>query len=270
MGCGRELELQEGKLHYRIYIDETGTCSMSKPSDENNRYLGLTGIIMEENYARKTAAPTINTVKKNFFGDQPVVLHRTEIINKRGPFSVLDDNSLNEQFNSTLLWLIDTLQYKVITAIIDKNEHLQRYEVWRAEPYHYCMEVLLERYCLFLKVNNSTGDVIIEARSKKQDKKLKKAYKYYRQNGTTFVNPEQFQSRITGGDIKFSPKTANIAGLQLADLLAHPSAVYAKAVKYATQLPDNFGGRIANILHEKKYHRSRAGKIIGYGVKWLP
>ncbi len=32
----------------------------------------------------------------------------------------------------------------------------------------------------------------------------------------------------------------------------------------------NFGGRIATILEEKKYYRSPAGRIDGWGRKWLP
>lgn len=35
-------------------------------------------------------------------------------------------------------------------------------------------------------------------------------------------------------------------------------------------LPQNFGGLVAAILEEQKYHRDSRGKIDGWGRKWLP
>ena len=160
--------------------------------------------------------------------------------------------------------------YTVITAIIDKKEHLDKYKVWRAEPYHYCMEVIIERFHWFLANNNSTGDVMIEARTKLQDKKLKKAYQYYYNHGTKFKKPEELQARLTSNDIKLKPKSANILGLQLADLIAHPASAYAKAKRAKRKMPASFGTEIAKILHGEKFYRSASGKIDGYGLKWLP
>jgi hypothetical protein len=48
--------------------------------------------------------------------------------------------------NHDLIVLLEKLEYVVITATIDKLEHVTRYAVWRHHPYHYCQEVLIERY----------------------------------------------------------------------------------------------------------------------------
>lgn len=258
-------------MAYRIYIDETGTCSMSCPSDENNRYLCLTGVIVDDLYMRRAIVSGFNALKSRFFSaGTNVILHRSDILNKRHHFRVLHNGSILDTFNSDLLNLLEGLEYTVITAIIDKKEHLEKYQVWRAEPYHYCMEVILERYFWFLKSKNEIGDVLIESRSKKQDKKLKKAYEFYYKHGTKFIKPKDLQARLASKDIKFKPKSANIIGLQLADLLAHPTAAAAKAIRQKKKMSLSFGRDIAVILHRKKYYRSKSGKITGYGLKWLP
>jgi hypothetical protein len=52
---------------------------------------------------------------------------------------------------------------------------------------------------------------------------LKKAFHRLCEEGTQYVDPTQFQSSLTSRELKVKPKLANVAGLQLADLLAHPS-----------------------------------------------
>jgi hypothetical protein len=77
-------------------------------------------------------------------------------------------------------------------------------------------------------------------------------------------------ARLTSKELKVKPKGANVTGLQLADLIAHPSFRAALARKECQPLPDNFGGRIAEILEASKYDRSPWGKIEGWGIRWLP
>jgi hypothetical protein len=71
--------------------------------------------------------------------------------------------------------------------------------------------------------------------------------------------------------LKVKPKTANVSGLQLADLVAHPSRreILLEHRLIADQR-DVFGDKICEILRESKYLRSRTGQIEGYGKKLLP
>lgn len=55
-------------------------------------------------------------------------------------------------------------------------------------------------------------------------KNLKAAYQSIFQAGTLRHGEEFFQTRLTSKDVKLKPKEKNIAGLQLADLLAHPAS----------------------------------------------
>jgi hypothetical protein len=159
----------------------------------------------------------------------------------------------------------------VITVVLDKFEHKNKYKVWRHHPYHRCLEVLLERYLLFLEANNAVGDVMAESRGGKEDMKLKDSFQRLVANGTDFIDHERFMRVLTSHQIKIKPKIANVAALQLADLIAHASrqeilSIY-RDLPYAKE---KFGNEIIKILIEQKYDRSNTGKIDGFGRKFLP
>jgi hypothetical protein len=62
-----------------------------------------------------------------------------------------------------------------------------------------------------------------EARGKTEDQQLKAAYTALHSGGDWHQKAEFYQRHLTSKDIKLAPKSKNIAGLQLADLLAHPA-----------------------------------------------
>ena len=80
----------------------------------------------------------------------------------------------------------------------------------------------------------------------------------------------KFSKYLTSKQLKVKLKSNNIAGLQLADLLAYPSYKATLARHNDEKLPENFGGKIARILEESKYSRNSRGQIRGWGQKWLP
>ncbi|HEX3525560.1 MAG TPA: hypothetical protein VH988_00710 [Thermoanaerobaculia bacterium] len=75
---------------------------------------------------------------------------------------------------------------------------------------------------------------------------------------------------LTSKELKLKKKIDNIAGLQLADLIAYPSFKATVARRNGRDLPGDFGGQIAKILEEGKYRCSPQGRIEGWGRKWLP
>ena len=162
------------------------------------------------------------------------------------------------------------LEYTVITAVLDKLEHQRRYATWRFDPYHYCLTVIVERFVLWLNARNASGDVLAESRGGKEDRRLKDSFERVYEKGSDYIKPEQFAQRLTSRQLKVKSKSNNIAGLQIADLLAHPSFRATLARHERQALPGNFGGQIAGILEERKYHRSDRGQIDGWGRKWLP
>jgi hypothetical protein len=123
---------------------------------------------------------------------------------------------------------------------------------------------------MWLKARRAHGDVMAEARNKNPDKRLKKVFSYFQKNGTHNVSAVEVGDHLTSGELKLKPKTANVCGLQFADLIAAPSASYVRSLNGAGLAPSAFGGAVVKLLVAEKYRRSRNGKIVGYGVKWLP
>jgi hypothetical protein len=112
---------------------------------------------------------------------------------------------------------------------------------------------------------------MVESRGGREDEKLKDSYRRLYKDGTDNIPAERWQERLSSHELKVKPKSADIAGLQLADLLAHPSRrEILLANKLITDQRDTFGDRICAILRSSKYLRSTKGKIPGYGTKLLP
>ena len=258
---------------HRLYIDEVGNSDLRASVNENHRYLSLTGVIVSLDYARDTLQPTIEDLKRRYFNshpDDPVILHRKELVNQTSPFEALVDIELRAEFDRELMALIRDGQYVVISVVIDKLEHLRQHALWAFDPYHYCLAVMLERYMHWLRVQSLRGDVMAESRGGKEDRRLKEEFTRIFRSGTPTVPHERFLESFTSSQLKTKPKSANVAGLQLADLIAHPSYAGMKARRNGLPIPDNHGGRVFHILEESKYRRSPGGVIDGWGRKWLP
>jgi len=261
-------------MKYRLYIDEVGNSGLSaKFQHPNERYLSLTGVIIELHYVDSVVAIQIEELKRRYFKthvDEPIIFHRKELVNRRHPFHELNDPTTEQAFNGDLLGLMRTLEYKVITVVIDKHEHLQRYKVWHHDPYHYCQEVLLERYVLWLEKEGAVGDVMAESRGGHEDRRLKESFNRIWREGTRYVSEKLCSAHLTSQQLKVKTKANNIAGLQLADLTAHPSFRFILCRRQKTAQPKTFGAQIAQILVDQKYLRKPSGKLEGWGCKWLP
>jgi hypothetical protein len=82
----------------RLYIDESGDHSTKgvKDSQWDKRYLCLLGCSFDIDYCRNVFSPMLEALKEKHFGsdwDDPVILHREEMVAKTGPFKVLKDPS---------------------------------------------------------------------------------------------------------------------------------------------------------------------------------
>jgi len=258
---------------YRLYIDESGAHTYSELEDPAKRYLGLTGIFVEGEYYRTTFQPGMERLKQKHFPhnpDEPVILHREDIINRRGLFWRLRDVEREQAFNEDLLQFIEEQDYRVITVVIDKKTHIERYGEAAYHPYHYCLVAMLERYCGYLNFRNAQGDVLAESRGGTEDQQLKVAYRAVYNAGTQWRGTEFFQRSLTSSEIKLKQKLRNIAGLQLADLLAYPSKQEILIEERVINDPgDNFGKQICQRIQIKYNKQEYEQRIKGYGKIFL-
>ena len=222
-------------------------------------------MIIELGYVSETLFPDIENLKVKYFKshpDDPIILHRKELVNAKYPFNVLKDEKVKRKFDKELLAFLTQWEYSAITVCLDKKVHKDTYKVWRYDPYHYCLALLLERYTFFLEQKETQGDVVAESRGGKEDKRLKASFAKLWQEGTQFISQERFQNVFTSKQLKVKPKSNNISGLQLADILAHPSRNEILSENKLLERPlAPFAKKIIKILQSKYYQQN--GKIFG-------
>jgi len=217
-------------------------------------------------------ADDLEKFKRDIFGprpDKPVILHRSDIINRKGPFGLLCQKDVEIRFNDGLLKVVDRARFVMVCVLIDKLSHLDKYKS-PFHPYHYCLAAMLDRYSGWLNHKNIVGDVMAESRGTEEDLQLCEAYRRVYKSGTLMFRYDHHQRALTSKDIKMKPKVANIAGLQLADILAYPVRQAMLLEKSAILDPgENFGKMIYDIAKAKFNIHTGKGKVEGYGRVWL-
>jgi hypothetical protein len=252
-------------MKFRIYIDEVGNPDSGSSENPLHRFLSLTGIIVNLDYVRRILHPEMEQLKSDYFHshpDDPVIFHRKELLNAKQPFEVLRDPETRARFDRELLGFLENWRYTVISVCLDKKAHKDTYRVWRYDPYHYCLALLLERFTFFLEQTTGRGDVMAESRGGKEDTRLKKSFSRLWNEGTEYMGPDRFHHVFTSKQLKVKPKSNNISGLQLADLVAHPSRNEILAENSLLDRPlAPFASKIVQILQRKYYQHE--GRIFG-------
>jgi len=266
-------EKHKQRVRYRLYIDESGDHAYNLLDRPDHRYLALLGVWFRQEQDYVPFCDEMEAFKRRIFGprpDRPVILHRSAIINRRGPFGILQDAGKQEEFNAGLLELLDNAQFRLIIVVIDKQMHLETYTS-PDHPYHYCLSAMLDRYSGYLNLKNAAGDVMAEARGREEDLQLGVAYRGVYDAGTYMFGHEHHQRALTSNKIKIQPKYKNIAGLQLADMFAHPvKQAMLRQEGLITWDSSPFANKLLEIARRKANREEFRGRVNGYGAVWLP
>lgn len=113
---------------HRIYTDEVGNPDLKNSDDLNHRFLCLSGVIFDLEYALQTFHPELEKLKAKYFEhhpDEPLIFHRKELVFKEGKFRILKNPDLEKSFNQDLLGLLKKWDFKIISSIIDKKRILR-------------------------------------------------------------------------------------------------------------------------------------------------
>lgn len=148
--------------------------------------------------------------------------------------------------------MMGRLPFALFVTVIHKHAYKARYGDRARNPYDAALEYSFERILQFMESHKETAlPVIAEARGKNEDNDLRASFHRSMTESTYYNKAERFRKLTC--PISFRRKQDNIAGVQLADLCAHP--VVHKVLK-----PDVENRPYAVI--EPKFYRS------GY-VFWL-
>jgi hypothetical protein len=258
---------------YRLYVDESGDHTFKDTERSDRRFLCILGCwFRTEDYCSFHVA--LESFKQRHIPhnpDDPVVLHREDILNRRKAFWRLRDPAFAERFDDDLIGLVRQAKFGLCGVVIDKAALKDKY-IRPFHPYHLALGFLLQRYCKFLNRLGGRGDVMAEARGGTEDRELKAAYQNaYERGYLGYLTPSEVQSALTSKEVKLKPKLANIAGLQLADLLAHPVRKVVPVENGLSAGPlSPFEQRVLAAIDSKFHCHPSSGRADGYGKVLFP
>lgn len=237
---------------YIIYVDESGDHSLVNVYEGHPVFILAFCVFKKSDYA-EIVAPAVCSLKFDFWGHDSIVLHSHKIRKQCDEFAILSHLGATERFLDSLNALVATVPFSIIATIIDKRQLNDRYTSPQ-NPYHLGLLFCLERASRLLEEKGQKGKlthILVEARGKKEDTELELEFRRIMDKAKT--------NGMAAFDLQFADKRANSAGLQIADLVAHPIGRH-----YLNPSQKN---RSYEIL-EKKFHRypSHGGK----GLKIFP
>ena len=258
---------------YRLYLDELGDHVFNALEAPRHRYLCLLGCWFQ-NPEYQAFHDRLIEFKRAYVPhhpDDPPILHREDIVNRRKSFAHLRDRAKASAFDDNLLELIGDAAFKVVGVVVDKKELRDRYGDAAAHPYNLSLGFMLQRYCGYLNHISRRGDVLAEGRGGKEDLILKASYRLVFGRGAWMVKADVFRQALTSGELKVKRSSENIAGLQLADLLAHPvkESILRDEGHDVDQISP-FDSRLMEILDPKFNRHLYDGRVRGYGKVLYP
>lgn len=178
-----------------------------------------------------------------------------------GAFQILFDLEIKKQFYDDLNKIISGADFTIIGSGVNKNEHIKKYGKGARDPYAISLAFIMERliFCLDKKSWNSTVDIKIEKRGRKEDQQILDQYNIILDRGTYFVSSERLKTKVE--KFEFFLKRDNVVGLQISDLCAYPLARHTLNSK-EPYIP-------FEIIKDKIYCDNN-GRYDGYGLKIFP
>ncbi len=209
---------------WMVFFDESGDALLTG-IDPHFPILNLTAVAIRLSDYWDHVVPGVSQFKHRHFNTDRVVLHASSIRRRTGAFQRLADPKRYSAFMADLVKTLERLPFQVISATIDKEILITRYKRPH-DPYDLAMQFCLERVCRWL---HDTGQsrkqtqLVFESRGKRPDRQAR-AFVEGLCHQTPALGRTAPPFALTPFEPLFIPKRANVAGLQLADLLAHPLA----------------------------------------------
>ena len=240
-----------------LFLDEAGDHNLLIV-DKDYPIFVLGGCIIDEKEHEQKAEPLISEFKKKLFGTDKLILHFRDYARSINGFEKMRLKNFRHQFYSELKEILHKIEFSLIACLIDKKSHLHRYDLRAVDPYLLSLEVLVEKFTIYLRENHDKGIIIAESRSPQLDNELNLSFLGLKINGTRFTKAKEITERISNFTIR--KKEENIPGLQIIDSVVSP--IGRKYLGYKDYLDYS--------LVESKLQKNKEGKHMGYGMVVLP
>jgi hypothetical protein len=212
---------EESQSDCIAFLDECGDHSLTKIDGDFPIFV-LSLVLLKRADYLETVLPAVNNLKLKYWDHEGVNLHSRDIRKADGPFSILQNPARRAQFLADVSNSMATLPYELFIVGIHKKRLCNRY-VKAANPYDLGLTFIMERvlHCLEQRKQRILP-LIAEARGENEDNQFKATFYDLTTRGTNYVSSSRIQQ--CRFPLQFQDKRKNIAGLQLADLCAHPAA----------------------------------------------
>lgn len=244
-------------MKYNLYIDESGDHGLSNLNADFPIFLLCGIIVSSDNYEQIDVG--FKLVKKAIWNSEQVIFHSRDIRKCEKEFKYLFNLDLKKEFYKRLDEIINNSKYQIVATAIEKMNYIKEYGRLSDDVYEISLSFLIEHTIFYLNgLNCDTAslDIIIEKRGVKEDKKLHEHFQKLLSRGTGYITSQNLHQYSP--TISFKNKKENVNGLQLADLVAYPTARYILEPNRLNPAFDVF---------KNKFYKSDA---IKYGIKIFP
>ena len=258
---------------YRLYLDESGDHVFREVTEPAHRFLCLLGCwFCNPDYLKfHEALEALKSRLLPHHPDDPVILHREDMLNARRDFKVLREPAMRADWDEELMKLINAAEFRIVAVVIDKLALREDHGDAAAHPYHLGLGFMLQRFAGYLNHINRVGDVMAESRGGREDILLKESYTRVFERGVWITPAQTFQSALTSSQLKLKGKLANISGLQLADLLGHPVKQWIlRQNGFVEEEASAFAARLMKIVALKFNRHLYDETVKGYGYVLFP
>jgi hypothetical protein len=197
---------------YIIYVDESGDHGMDNIDNDYPIFVLAFCIFKKQDYINKVV-PEFQNFKFKHWGHDAIILHEHDIRKNRSDYyAIFNDKAKRKLILNDISNFIDNASFEILSYTIKKDE-LKKNDKG-ANPYELSLILNLRRLHYFLIDNhqeNKIIDLVFESRGTTEDNALK----------LIFLGCVKMFPKIQY-NIHFIKKTANQAGLQIADLTARP------------------------------------------------
>lgn len=237
---------------YVVYVDESGDHSLASIDADYPVFVLALCVFHKRHYSEKII-PAVEKLKFNYFGHDSVVLHEHEIRKQKGAFAFLSHLPTRVAFMGRLSSIMEASNFILIACVVDKNR-VRRSEGAATNPYHIALGICLEALHEFLaekQQDHLQTHVLVECRGKKEDAELELEFR-------RICDGNNASNRRLPFDVVFADKKTNLAGLQLADLVARPVGLSYIRPQQANQAFD---------LLKRKFYCDGGRERVGYGYE---
>jgi hypothetical protein len=238
-----------------VFADESGDHGLAQINSDYPVFV-LSCCIFERRQYIEQVCPELQRFKMRWWPHDAVVLHSSQIKRQEPPFAFLQARDVRTRFMEDLTCTLAALPFTLVAGAINKQRLKERYQT-PDNPYSLALKFCMERIYALLREHgqqNCVTPFLVEKRGRTEDADLELVFR-------RVCDGENRWGKFPGFSIEFVDKKANLAGLQVADLVSTPIGRH--------MLKPRQQNRAFEVI-QTKFRKSAEGDAKGWGFKIFP